>query len=90
MDHAINHRRAVIDSASSKATQAAHLEATEKRLASSLDAKRIRAINTLGNRWVLHPRYNAAKNAHHNPMHKSSAVLSCFLHLTGAVAEGRV
>lgn len=90
MDHAITTRRAIIDGATSKATEAAHVEALEKRLGASLSAKRIRAINYLGSRWVLHPQYDASRCAHHNPMYKGSAVLTRYLHLCGAIAEGRV
>ena len=55
-----------IDAHARQASQAAKLE---------------RAKAILGNRWVLHPDYNPAMNAHHNPMFKTSAVLAAFMRL---------
>lgn len=86
MDFAIRHRKALIASAITPAT----VEDVEKRLAANLAAKRIRAINTLGSKWVLHPGYNASRCAHHNPSFKSSAVLAVFLAATGGREMGRV
>ena len=90
MDYALSHRQKLINSASSKSTNEAHADAQIKRYADGLVAKRIKSINTLGKRWVLHPEYRAANNAHHNPLHKASAALSAYLHFSGALAAGRV
>lgn len=78
MDYALNFRRALIDSATTQATQNISIDAAQKRLQAGLDAKRIRAINTLGKRWVFHPEYRLANNPHHSPSHKHSAVLATF------------
>lgn len=90
MDYAIEARRAMIKKAVPMITTEQRIDAQIDRLASGLEAKRIRAINTLGKRWVLHPEYDSKRNAHHNSMNKGSAILTAFLHYTGAIAGGRV
>ncbi len=72
MDHATEHRRALIDSAAGN----------------SLELKRIKAKQKMGDRLICHPEYRFLP--HHNPAHMGSAVLSMFLHLSGAIASGRV
>jgi hypothetical protein len=52
--------------------------------------KRRDAIQYLGSRWVFHPRYHAASNAHHAPAHKESAVLAHYIAVRGAHAAGRL
>lgn len=39
--------------------------------------KRTRALATLGNRWVLHPEYRRAENAHRAPGNHRSRTLDC-------------
>lgn len=80
MDHALKHRQSLIASANTQQTEAQHVDAQIKRLAYGLAAKRIRAINTLGNRWVMHLQYDSRRCAHHSPAFKSSAVLTVFIH----------
>jgi hypothetical protein len=90
MDYALKFRRAIIESASSRATEEQHLDATFDRYAESLKAKRIRAINWLASMWVLHDKYSAECHPHHNSGVKHSVTLSKFLHDRGAVEAGRV
>jgi hypothetical protein len=87
MDYALSHRRQIIDATPRQVETADEII---DRNAVSLNAKRIRAINTLGTRWVHHPDYCASRNTHHNPTFKHSAILSCFLHLRSALTAGRV
>ena len=77
MDHAIAIRRRVIEQTPRPVETADEII---DRNAASLAAKRIRAINTLGKRWVLHPGYDAKLCAHHNPAYKVSAVLTAWNH----------
>jgi len=90
MDHAMKHRQAVIASATSKQTAEQNVDAQIARLAASNESKRIRAINTLGAKWVLHPAYDSRRCAHHHPSFKSSAILTVFLHGRMASEMGRV
>ena len=90
MDYALATRRAIIESASSKETQAKHIDAKLDRYTDGLAQKRIRAINWLGSMHVLHPAYDSAIHPHHNSGVKHSVTLSKFLHDRGAVEAGRV
>lgn len=90
MDFALETRRALIKEAEPMMTNEERADAIQKRLAAGLEAKRIRAKNILGARWVLHPAYDAARHAHHNPTFKTSAVLALFNTLRGSQAAGRV
>lgn len=90
MDHAMNIRKALIESAGKAPTAEQNVDAAIKHYACRLAEKRVKALRYIGNRWVLHPNYNAKANQHHNPWHKSSAVLSAYLHFSGAIARGRV
>jgi len=90
MDHAMNIRKALIDSSSSQATNEKHVDATFDRCAESLAKKRIAAINWLASMWVLHDKYSADCHPHHNSGVKHSVTLSKFLHDRGAVEAGRV
>lgn len=76
MDHALKRRQALIASAKPKLTAEQQVDEQIQRLADDLDAKRIRAINQMGSKWMFHPDYDSRRNAHHSPVFKESAVMS--------------
>jgi len=90
MDFALPQRKLLIASAATAMTEQARLDAIVERLAADLEAKRAKARELLGDRWVFSPNYNPRCNAHHAPRFKKSASLSVFLQVTGAQQEGRV
>lgn len=90
MDMGFCHRQALIASASSQQTAEQHVDAMINRLADSLAAKRIAALNTLGNRWVLSSNYDSRRNAHHSPAFKGSAALTVFIAGRMAREFGRI
>lgn len=90
MDFALSTRKRLIHSATSDATEAAHVEAVTDRLAAHLAAARIKALNYLGKKWVLHPDYSVAENPQHSHRSKTSLHLARFLHKSGAMKAGRV
>lgn len=79
MDFALSHRAALIKSAIPALTPDQSVDAELTRNAEFLASARIRAINKLGEKWVLHPAYDARRSAHHHPSFKKSAVLEVFL-----------
>lgn len=90
MDHALKHRQSLLASANTKQTVEQNVDAQIKRLADSLDAKRIAALSALGNRWVLSSSYDSRRCAHHSPSFKGSAVLTVFIAGRMAREMGRV
>lgn len=52
------------------------VEAELDRLATRNDAERAWAVASLGDRWVLHPKYR--NPPHHSTTHRTSAVLAQF------------
>lgn len=85
MDYALPFRRELIANASEQ-----ELSADEQiellRLRTS--RRRACAIATLGDSWVMHPRYNPLLHPHHSASHKDSAVLKRVA--DAARSEGRL
>ncbi|WP_412479883.1 hypothetical protein [Azonexus sp. IMCC34839] len=90
MDFATQNRQLIINSVRQLGSAIESCSDVEKRLEHSNQMKRIRAINTLGSKWVLHPEYDSCRCAHHSTAFKKSAVLEVFLQGRMAREMGRV